>query len=57
MVILRVVGEHGIDEADFTCGRVDVVEEELAMVPDLVVLEVSEGDFVEPSQLGAERRV
>ena len=69
VVILGVLGEHLHDEGALApreplhlIGRVGdggvvVVEQELTVVPDLVVLEVVEGGLVEPLELVQQRHV
>ena len=48
VVVLAVLREHVVQELRFTLGRVERVDDGLAVVPDLVVFEVAQGDGVEP---------
>lgn len=52
MIVLGILLEHFLEEFGFAGGRVERVDDGLAVVPDLVVFEVAEGDGVEPGDFG-----
>lgn len=54
MIVLGVALEHAVHECDLPGRAADQVEQVLAVVPDLVVFLVAQGDGVEPLYLCTE---
>lgn len=54
MVVFGVEREHLADEVGLAFRGAKQVDDELAVVPDLVVFLVRKGGFVEPVQFGAQ---
>lgn len=50
MIVFGVLFEHLRNKVGFPCRRGKLVDDELAMVPDLVILLVGQSCFIKPLQ-------